>query len=426
MENSAVLELPSKFTQNMQSKEEDIALEIEQKVEKEDFIQKVQKYSSGIADWKKVHQYFREIDSAIGSTVKLEEQDIIMLASNDYLGLSNHPKVKEETIKAVSKYGIGSCSTFVLSGTFDLHNRLEEELAAFKGTEATLLFSTGFLANYGVISTLLDKDYVIINDEKNHISIIEGCRAVRARTRLFKHSDMISLEKVLRLYRNNKKVIIVEGIYSMDGDIPNLPEIISLAKKYNAQLIIDDAHATGVLGNNGRGSLDYFGLDSNNADVITDSFGKSFGSIGGFIAGSRLVIDHIKHLCSSYIFTTSLPPAICASLLAALQVMKEEKGLREQLLENAKLLRDALADMGFDIGNSQAHIIPVIIGNELKTYKFARLIQREGIFVSAVGRPAVPRGKARLRVTPMATHTFSDIKRALKAFQKVGKEMNLF
>lgn len=347
-----------------------------------------------------------------------------MLASNDYLGLSNHPFVKEETIKAISKYGVGAGSTAVLSGTFDLHNELEKELADFKGAEAALLFSTGFLANYGVITTLLDKDYVIINDEKNHVSILEGCRAVRARTRMFRHNDMDSLERVLKLYENNKKVIIVEGIYSMDGDIPYLPEIISMAKEYNAQLIIDDAHATGVLGENGRGSLEYFNLDSG-ADIVTDSLGKSFGSIGGFITGSRIIIEHIKHLCSSYIFTTNLPPATCAATIAALRVMKNEKGMRKRLLKNSNTLRDGLIEMGFDTGNSQAHIIPVIIGDECKTYEFARLLQKEGIFVSAVGRPSVPRGMARLRVAPMATHSFSDIERTLNAFKRVGKNMGL-
>lgn len=347
-----------------------------------------------------------------------------MLASNDYLGLSNHPEVKEEVIKAILKYGVGSGSTTVLSGTFDLHNELERELAEFKGTEAALLFSTGFLANYGVLTALLDKDYIIINDEKNHVSILEGCRAVRARTRFFRHNDMASLEKILRLYEKNKKVIIVEGIYSMDGDIANLPEIISLAKEYNARLIIDDAHATGVLGNNGKGSLEHFRL-KDGADIITDSFGKSFGSIGGFISGSRLIIDHIKHLCCSYIFTTSLPPAICASILAALRIMKNEKGLLEQLWKNIKMLRDGLTELGFDLGKSQAHIIPIIIGNELKTYEAARLLQKEGVFVSAVGRPSVPRGMARLRIAPIATHTFYDINIALNAFEKVGKKMGL-
>lgn len=347
-----------------------------------------------------------------------------MLASNDYLGLSNHPVVKEEAIKAISKYGVGAGSCAGLSGTFDLHNELEKELADFKGAEAALLFSTGFLANYGVITTLLDKDYVIINDEKNHVSILEGCRAVRGMTRMFRHNDMESLERVLKLYENNKKVIIVEGIYSMDGDIANLPEITPLAKKYNAQLIIDDAHATGVLGENGRGSHEYFNLDSG-ADIVTDSLGKSFGSIGGFITGSRITIEHIKHMCSSYIFTTNLPPATCAAILAAIRVMKNEKGMRKRLLRNSNMLRDGLVEMGFDTGNSQAHIIPVIIGDESKTYEFAKLLQKEGFFVSAVGRPVVPRGKARLRVAPMATHSYSDIERTLNAFNRVGKEIRV-
>jgi 8-amino-7-oxononanoate synthase len=418
MENHALLEMPSENRQSEQITEKN------NRIIEEDFIQKVQNYSTGIAKWKSVHQYFRQIESAIGPTIRVCGQDIVMLASNDYLGLSNHSKVKEETIKAISKYGVGSGSTFVLSGTFDLHNELERELAEFKGTEAALLFATGFMANYGAITTLLDKNYIIINDEKNHISIIEGCRAVRARTRMFRHNDMTSLEKILKLYKNNKKAIIVEGIYSMDGDIANLPVIIQLTKEYNAQLIIDDAHATGVLGENGRGSLDYFNF-KDGADVITDSFGKSFGSIGGFISGPRFVIDHIKHLSRHYIFTTSLPPAICASVLAALRIIKSEKGLRSQLWNNIKMLRNGLIDMGFNLGNSQAHIIPVIIGNELKTYEFAKLLQKKGVFVNAVGRPAIPRGAARLRVTPMATHTVTDINRALEAFKKVGKKIGL-
>lgn len=418
MKNQALLETPSENSQSAQIREKN------NRILEEDFIQKVNNYSTGIAHWKSVHQYFRQINSAIGPKVKVGEQDIIMLCSNDYLGLSNHPKVKEEAIKAISKYGVGAGSTTVLSGTFDLHNELEKELAEFKGTEAALLFSTGFLANYGVITTLLDKNYIIINDEKNHVSIIEGCRAVRARTRMFRHNNMESLEKVLRTYKKNKKVIIVEGIYSMDGDIANLPEIIRLARLYNAQLIVDDAHATGVLGSNGIGSLEYFNLKEG-ADVIIDSFGKSFGSIGGFVSGPRLIIDHIKHLCRSYIFTTSLPPVVCASVLAALRIIKSDKGLRDQLWNNFKMLREGLIELGFDLGKSQAHIIPVIIGDELKTYEFAKLLQEEKVFVSAVGRPAVPRGMARLRVTPMATHTANDIGLALDVFKKVGEKMGL-
>lgn len=346
-----------------------------------------------------------------------------MFSSNDYLGLSNHPFVKEEAIKAISKYGIGTCSSPALSGTLDIHKKLEEELAAFKGTEASMVFPTGFLANHGVITTLLDRDYVIINDEKNHVSIIEGCRAVRARTRFFRHNDMASLEKVLRIYKQNKKVIIVEGIYSMDGDIPYLPEVISLAKEFNAQIIIDDAHATGILGANGKGSLEHFNLDFD-ADIVTDSLGKAFGSIGGFIAGSRVVIEHIRHLCRTYIFTTTLPPVICAAVLASLHLMKEGR-LRKQLLKNVRMLRDGLTEIGFNLANSKAHIIPLIIGDELKTHEFARLMQKDGVFVCAVGRPAVPRGMERLRVTPMATHTANEIGRALESFKRVGKKIGV-
>lgn len=423
MENPILLEEPAEtlLEQNEVKKNANSRCK---EVTEENFIQKVNNYSQGIANWKSVHQYFREVSSAIGSTVKIGEEEIIMLGSNDYLGLSNHPFVKSETIKAISKYGIGSGSTAVLSGTFDLHNKLEKELAEFKGTEAALLFATGFMANYGVITTLLDKNYIIINDEKNHVSIMEGCRAVRARTRMFRHNNMESLEKVLRLYRNNKKVIIVEGIYSMDGDIANLPEVISLAKMYNAQVIVDDVHATGILGENGKGSLEYFNLEINSVDIITDSLGKAFGSIGGFVAGSRLVIDHIKHLCRSYIFTTSLPPVICATALASLRLIREGE-VRKQLWKNIRILREGLAEMGFNLGKSQAHIIPLIIGDEIKTYEFARLMQKEGVYVSAVGRPAVPRGMSKLRVTPMATHTADDIDRALEVFKKVGKKMGL-
>ncbi len=424
MENPNLLEEPAETLLEQHKVKKEYADEHCKEVTEENFIQKVNNYSQGIANWKSVHQYFRQIDSAIGPNVKLGGQNVIMLSSNDYLGLSNHPKVKEEAIKAISKYGVGSGSAAGLSGTFDIHNELENELAEFKGTEAALLFATGFMANYGMITTLLDKDYIIINDEKNHVSIIEGCRVVRARTRMFRHNDMNSLERVLRLYEKNKKVVIVEGIYSMDGDIANLPEIITLAKLYNAQLIIDDAHATGVLGENGRGSLEHFNLKEG-ADLITDSLGKSFGNIGGFICGTRLVIDHLRHFCRSHIFTTSLPPAICVSILAALRIMKSEKGLLERLRENIDMFRKGLTELGFDLGNSQAHIIPVIIGSESNAYEFARLLQREGIFVGAVSRPVVPRGRERVRVTAMATHTPSDIDRTLTAFKKIGKEMGL-
>jgi len=391
-----------------------------------DFYQKFMNVSERLSDWEKRYKYFRQINSGLNTRVTTKDQELLMFGSNNYLGLANHPKVKEAAINAIKKYGTGTGSTSVLSGSLSIHETLQSRIAEFKGMESALLFGTGFTANLGVISTLFYKDYILINDEKNHVSIFEGCKRSRSRVRIYRHNDMEHLEKVLKLYQGSKdkKVIIVESVFSMDGDLARLPEIVWLAEKHNAAVVVDEAHASGILGKNGRGSIDFFNLIGR-VDVITDSFGKAFASIGGYVASSKEVTDYIKHFSSASIFTTSLPPSVCATILAVIDVLENEPEIIDKFWENAQIIRQGLRQLGFNIGTSNTHIIPVILGDEAKTYQFCGMLQEYGVFVSAVGRPAVKRGEARLRVSVMASHEKDELAKALEVFESVGKKLRV-
>lgn len=401
-------------------------LEKHERSTSKDFYQKFLGVSKSLNEWEKKYKYFREINSGLKTKIITKNRELLMLGSNNYLGLTTHPKVKEAAINAIKEYGTGTGSTSVLSGTLGIHTRLEEKVAEFKGMESALLFGTGFMANLGTISTLFDKDFILINDEKNHVSIFEGCKRSRSRVRIYHHNDMGHLEKILKLYQksSDKKVIIVESVFSMDGDLARLPEIVALAEKYNAAILVDEAHASGVLGKNGRGSLEFLNLEGK-IDVVTDSFGKAFGSIGGYVAASKELTDYIKHLSGASIFTTSLPPSVCATILAVIEVLENEPELLDRFWANVQTMRQGLVKLGFNTGTSDTHIIPVIIGDEATTYQFCGVLQEYGVFVSAVGRPAVKRGEERLRVSVMASHEEKDLFRALEIFDVVGKKLGV-
>lgn len=379
--------------------------------------------NKSLAQWASRYTYFRRVDSA-GTEILSHGQKLILLTSNDHLGLTQHPRVKEAALRAIERYGTGSGSTHVLAGTIDLHQELEERLAKFKRMESALLFATGFMANLGAISTAFKRDFVLLNDSKNHYSIFEGCRASKSQIRIYRHNDMEHLEQVLKLYSGKRKVIITDSVFSMDGDVAPMRDIVALAQKYDALVVVDEVFASGVLGEKGRGSLSHFGVEGQ-VDLITDSFGKAFASFGGYVAGSREMINYLRHFAMPAIFTTSLSPVVSATVLAALDVIESDPDLIPRLWTNVEYMRQGLRKMGYDLGKSTTQLIPVMIGDEALAHRLSSALQECGVFVNAIGRPAVPRGEARLRVSPMATHSREELDRGLAAFKEVGEKFNL-
>jgi 8-amino-7-oxononanoate synthase len=371
-----------------------------------------------------LYPYFRIIESAQDPEIIMNGRRMIMVGSNNYLGLTSHPKVKEAAIEAVKKYGTGCAGSRFLNGTLDIHVELEEKLARFSRKEAALIFSTGFQVNLGVISALVGKDDVVIIDKMDHASIIDGCRLSFGEVRKFRHNETTDLERVLRENEDKDKMVVVDGVFSMEGDIAQLPEIISLTNKYGARIMVDDAHGIGVLGKTGRGTAEHFGLEDQ-VDLIMGTYSKSLASIGGFIAGSADVIHFIKHCARSLIFSASPPPASVASVSAALDIIESEPERREKLWENTAKMLEGFKNLGFHTGNSETPIIPVIVGEDEKAFKMAMLLQEEGIFANVAVTPAVPTGMALIRTSYMATHTDEHLDRVLSAFEKVGKTLGL-
>lgn len=364
-----------------------------------------------------LYRELRVIDSFDGPTIKITQREYILLSSNDYLGLTQHPKVKESAKEAIEKFGCGSGASRLISGTNQLHCELENKLADFKKTESALIFSSGYAANLGVISSLVGKGDVIIIDKINHASIIDGCRLSGVNIRVYPHKNMNSLEKILKKSQTyNLRLIITDGIFSMDGDIAPLPEIVALAKKYQAVVMVDDAHGTGVLGKEGRGTVEYFDLEGH-IDIQMGTLSKALGSFGGFIAGSNVLIEYLKNKARSFIYSTALPPAQVASALAALEIIQTTPELRQRLWENVRYLRKGLQKLGFDTMESQTQIIPVFIGKDDKTMQVAKFLYENGIFAPGIRPPTVPRGTSRIRLSLMATHTKSHIDKVVSTFK---------
>jgi 8-amino-7-oxononanoate synthase len=371
------------------------------------------------------YPYFIPISSEQDTKVTVRGKEMIMIGSNNYLGLTSHPQVKQAAIDAIKMYGSGCTGSRFLNGTLDIHEELERRLAQFMNKEASLVFSTGFQTNLGTISALVNKGDYIIMDRSDHASIVDGCRLSFGKVLKFRHSNMSDLKRVLSsLPKNSGKLIIVDGVFSMEGDIAKLPDIVELAKKYHARVMVDDAHSIGVLGENGRGTAEHFGLE-NEVDIIMGTFSKSFASIGGFIAGSEEVIHYVKHFSRALIFSASPPPSAVATVSKALDIIIAEPQRRKRLWQITHRMHRGFRELGFDIGDTETPIIPIMVGENLKTFKFWKMLFDQGLFANTAIAPAVPPGTARIRTSYIATHTDSQMDRVLGVFEKVGKKMGV-
>jgi 8-amino-7-oxononanoate synthase len=348
-----------------------------------------------------------------------------MLGSNNYLGLTSHPRVKEAAVRAVHRYGTGCAGSRLLNGTLGLHEELEAKLAAFVGKPAAVTFSTGFQVNLGTISGLLDRGDVVYLDKQDHACIIDGARLSFARIRKFAHNDPGELRRLMAAERSARgRLVVVDGVFSMEGDIAPLPEIVKVARDFGAALMVDDAHGLGVLGPRGRGTAEHFGLEDE-VHLVMGTFSKSLASIGGFIAAERAVIDHVRHTARSLIFSAALAPAAAAAAGAAIDIIEREPERREQLWRNARFLKDGLTSLGFRTGDSETPVIPIIVGDDSRAFAMTRRLDELGVFVNPVISPATPPGRALLRTSCMATHTEAQLSRALEACARVGREFGV-
>ena len=372
-----------------------------------------------------MYPYFTPIQEVNGNTVKVNGKEMIMVGSNNYLGLINHPKVMKAAHEAVDRYGVATCGSRFLNGTLDIHVELERRLGKFMKKEAALAFSTGFQTNQGIISTIVGRGDAIITDRVVHASIVDAARLSYGNIFKFKHNDMADLERILSsIDVNDSKLIVVDGVFSMEGDLANLPEIVKLAKKHKAQLMVDDAHGIGVMGENGRGTCEHFNVEDD-VDLVMGTFSKSFASLGGFIAGGEKVISYIKHHARALIFSASITPASVATVLASLDVFETEPERREKLWQITKKMKSGFQAMGYDTGPTETPIIPVIIGNDELTIMLWRLLRENGIFTNPVIYPAVPQGQSLIRTSYSATHTDEELGTVLSSFEKCGKSLEI-
>lgn len=374
---------------------------------------------------KGLYPYFRAIESGQDTEVVIDGKKVLMFGSNSYLGLTNHPKIKEAAKAAIDKYGTGCAGSRFLNGTLDIHIELEKRLAAYVGKEAAVLFSTGFQVNLGVISCLLDRNDYLILDEYDHASIIDGSRLSFSRSIKYAHNDMDDLRKKLsRLPEDAAKLIVADGIFSMEGDLVNLPEIVKIAEEFGANIMMDDAHSLGVIGFNGSGTASHFGL-TDQVDLIMGTFSKSLASLGGFIAGTEETIEYVKHRARSLMFSASMPPSAVASVIAALDIIESEPERIDQLWANTNYAKKLLLEAGFDIGHTDSPIIPVYIRDNDKTFMITNILSNNGIFVNPVVSPAVPSDASLIRFSLMATHTFAQIEEAIEKIAAAAKEVQL-
>jgi 8-amino-7-oxononanoate synthase len=372
-----------------------------------------------------VYSFFRVIESAQDPEVVCDGRRMIMLGSNNYLGLTNDPRVKEAAIEAVRKYGSGCAGSRFLNGTLDLHVRLEERLAEFMHKEAAITFATGFQVNLGAISCLVGKGDVVYLDKQDHACILDGARLSFGEVRKFKHNDPEDLSRQMRNDISARgRLIVVDGVFSMEGDIAPLPEIVAAARKFDAAVMVDDAHGIGVLGAGGRGTAEHFGLEDE-IDLVMGTFSKSMASVGGFIAGDETVIDYIKHRARTMIFSAAPPPASVAAALATVEIMEREPDRRTRLWENARFFSEGLKSLGLDTAGSQTPVVPVVVGEDHVALAMVQRLHEEGVFVNCVISPATPPGRALIRTSLMATHTRDQLTRALEAIGKVAREVSL-
>jgi 8-amino-7-oxononanoate synthase len=371
-----------------------------------------------------LYPYFVPFDDSEGTVVRRDGRDIIMLGSNNYLGLTTHPKVRKAAMDAIERYGTSCTGSRFLNGTLTIHHELEERLAAYAGKEAALVFSTGMQVNLGVISAVVGRGDVVITDKEDHASILDGCRLSYGEMKRFKHNDVDDLERVLKsIPEDVGKLVVVDGVYSMGGDVAPLPEMCDVCERYGARFMVDDAHSVGVMGG-GRGTSEHFGV-TDRVDLIMYTFSKSFASIGGSIAGDEDIIHYIKHHARSLIFSASLPAPNVAAVLAALDIMESEPELIQQLWKNIDYMRESLNQLGFDIGNSQTAVIPIIVRDEGKTLIFWKSLFEAGVYTNIVVPPGVPPNMSLLRTSYMATHTREQLDKALDILDKVGHEVGV-
>ena len=372
-----------------------------------------------------LYPYFRPIEESEGTQAVMDGEEVIMAGSNNYLGLTSDPRVKEAAKKAVDKYGTGCTGSRFLNGTLDMHLELEERLAKFMGKEKAVLFSTGYMTNEGVLQAVAGRNDIIFSDKDNHACIVQGTKTSLAETRRYQHNDMEHLRGMLERAHEQKpnagKLIATDGVFSMSGKIAQVPKLLELADEFDAALMLDDAHAIGVIGDGGRGSASTFGL-KDDVHLITGTFSKSFASIGGFAVGDRDVIEYIRHEASTHIFSASMPPSTVATVLKSLDILENEPERLDRLEEVSNYMREGFRNLGFDVWDSETPIIPVVVGDMEQCFRFWRDLLAEGVFVNAVVPPAVPKGQSLMRTSYMATHTDEELDRILDTFHRVGKK----
>ncbi|MCL4514673.1 MAG: glycine C-acetyltransferase [Firmicutes bacterium] len=374
---------------------------------------------------KKLYRPLRVLEGEQKSRVVINGKSVITLSSNNYLGLTTHPKLRGAAKEAIDKYGVGSGSVRTIAGTMAIHEELEDKLAGFKHTEAALVLQSGFTANMGVIGSITDEGDMIISDELNHASIIDGIRLSKASRKVYPHKDMAGLKKALEESKGARRILIItDGVFSMDGDIAPLPAIVELAEKYGAITMVDDAHSSGVLGRNGRGSVDHFSLHGR-VDIQVGTLSKALGALGGYVAGSRNLRDLLIHKARPFLFSTSHPPSVAATCIAALDVLQEEPQLVERLWDNARYFKEGLKKLGFNTGASETPITPVIAGSGALAMRLSDRLFAEGVFAQGIGYPTVPENKSRVRTIVTASHTKDELDFCLNAFEKVGKELGI-
>jgi glycine C-acetyltransferase len=372
-----------------------------------------------------LYRALRILDGEQQARTSVDHRSVVNLSSNNYLGLTTHPLLRERTSEAVRKYGVGSGSVRTIAGTMQLHMELERRLAAFKRTEAAVVFQSGFTANAGTVSSILGRDDVIVSDELNHASIIDGARLSRATIKVFPHRDAAAARTIVKeLPPSQKKLIITDGVFSMDGDLGALPELCNVADEYGCIMMVDDAHASGVFGTHGRGTVDHFGMHGR-VDVQVGTLSKAVGVLGGYVAGSRALIEFLYHRARPFLFSTSHPPGVAAACIAAIDVLETEPVLIQRLWENSRFFKSGLQALGFNIGASESPITPVIVGEAALAMTLSDRLFEKGVFAQGIGFPTVPRGKARVRTIVTATHTREDLQFALDCFGSVGRDLGV-
>jgi glycine C-acetyltransferase len=372
-----------------------------------------------------LYRRLRVLEGEQKSAATFDGRQLVNLSSNNYLGLTTHPRLRERALEAIRTLGVGSGSVRTIAGTMDIHLELERRLAAFKRTEAVVVFQSGFAANAGTVSAILTKDDVVVSDELNHASIIDGCRLSRAEIKVFPHKDVGAARAILRgLPAGQRKLLITDGVFSMDGDLGALPDLCALAEEFGCIMMVDDAHASGVFGQNGRGTIDHFGMHGR-VDVQVGTLSKAMGALGGYVAGSRALIEFLCHRARPFLFSTSHPPAVAATCIAALDVLEQEPGLIERLWDNTRFFKSGLQALGFDTGASESPITPVIVGDGARAMALSDRLFAEGVFAQGIAFPTVARDRARVRTIVTATHTRAELQFALDVFAKVGRELGI-